>query len=101
MTDQHPTTEPPVFGEGFRRKLIDWALASALGFGSAWIYSEVKVNDLQNKVIRLEEKERHQSAIEAKRATDELQNAREMERLAGSVKAIADRQQEMREERRR
>lgn len=93
--------QQPGFGSKLREQFWSLLAAALLGFATSWLQSQYVQNDLRNKVDRLEEKQRDASAIDAKRADADLQNAREMERLAGAVKNVADRQQEMRDERQR
>lgn len=91
----------PVFGEGLKRKLVDWLLASALGFMASWAHSQWTVNDLKNKIIRLEEKESAASRVEEKRADAALNDAREMERLTQAVNNLTIRVQEIRDDQRK
>ncbi len=83
------------FGEKLKDQALSIAMAGLLGFLTSWTQSQWALNDLRNKVERLEEKERDASAIEAKRAAADLEDAREKERLAGALKNLVDRQQEM------
>lgn len=99
MSESHPPHKS--FGAKFYEHIPSYILAAFLGFGTSWLQSQWTVNDLRNKVERLEEKERDATAADAKRADAALDNAREMERLAGALKNLADRQQEMKDERKR
>jgi hypothetical protein len=86
------------FGEKLKDQALSIVMAGALGFVTSWIQSQWTVSKLADKVDRLEEKERKASELEAKRADADLQDAREKERLAGALKNLADRQQEMKDD---
>lgn len=92
-----PTPTPSWFASEFRKVILPIGFAILSSFIVSWVNTQMSLNDIRNKVERVEEKQLQQAAQIADNAKVNQQNAltllgisKDQERLAGELKDLKD-----------